>query len=148
MSSYASVQAFSDRVKTELPRLDALILNAGIGTRTFRVTEDNEETITTNVVSLSLLAFLLYPKLRDTATQYKTQTHLTVTASELYEIAKFQERDAPPGQLFAILNDKTKANMNDRYNVSKLLEIFVIKQMAVMFPLTDGGTIINCVAPG
>jgi len=148
MSSYASVQAFSDRVKAELPRLDVLIANAGIGTQTFRMTEDNEETITTNVVSLSLLAFLLHPKLRDTAVQHNTQTHITVTASELHEIAKFKERKAPDGQLFATLNDKTKANMGDRYNVSKLLEIFVIKQMAALSSLSSNNVIINCVAPG
>jgi len=148
MSSYASVQAFSDRVKAELPRLDVLIANAGIGTMTFRMTEDNEETITTNVVSLSLLAFLLHPKLRETAVQYNTQTHITVTASELYEVAKFKEREAPDGQLFATLNDKTKAHMSDRYNVSKLLEIFVVRQMAALSPLSSSNVIVNCVAPG
>jgi len=148
MSSYASVQAFSDRVKAELPRLDVLIANAGILTSKFRMTEDNEETITTNVVSLSLLAFLLHPKLRETAMQYNTQAHFTVTASELYEVAKFNERKAPAGQLFATLNNKSKANMRDRYNVSKLLEIFIIKQMAVLFPVSSSNVIVNCVAPG
>ncbi len=148
MSSYASVQAFSDRVNTELPRVDVLLANAGIGTLKFRVTEDNEETITTNVISMSLLAFLLYPKLRETANKYNTQTHFTVTASELYEVAKFKERKAPAGQLFATINDESKANMFDRYNVSKLLAIFVVKQIAALFPFSSGGVIVNCVAPG
>ena len=148
MSSYASVQAFADRAKTELPRLDVLIGNAGIGTRTFRMTEDNEETITTNVVSLFLLGFLLHPKLRETATEFKTQTYFTVTASELYQVAKFKEMKAPTGQLFATLNDRAKANMGDRYNVSKLMEIFMIKQMADMSPLSSSNVIVNCVAPG
>jgi NAD(P)-dependent dehydrogenase (short-subunit alcohol dehydrogenase family) len=67
LSSYNSVLAFADRVKADLPRLDVLIANAGLGTETFRMIEDNEETITTNVVSPSLLGFLLYPKLRGTA---------------------------------------------------------------------------------
>ncbi|KAK0511691.1 hypothetical protein JMJ35_006264 [Cladonia borealis] len=148
LSSYASVQAFSDRVKTELPRVDALLANAGILTWKFRVTEDNEESITTNVISMSLLAFLLYPKLRETADKYNTQTHFTVTGSELYEYAKFKERKAPAGQLFVTLNDETKANMSDRYNVSKLLAIFVVKQMAALCPVSSGGVIVNCVAPG
>lgn len=148
MSSYASVQAFSDRVKAELPRLDVLIGNAGLGTDKFRMTEDNEEMITTNVASLALLAFLLHPKLRETAMKYNTQTHFTVTASELYEVAKFKERKAPAGQLFATLNDKSKANMGDRYNISKLLAIFVIKQMAALSPLSSSQVIVNCVAPG
>jgi NAD(P)-dependent dehydrogenase (short-subunit alcohol dehydrogenase family) len=148
LSSYASVLAFADKVDAELPRLDALIANAGIGTRTFRMTEDNEETITTNVVSLSLLGFLLHSKLRETAAKFKTRTHFTVTASELYEVAKFKERKVPEGQIFATLNDKDKANMSERYDVSKLLEIFVIKQMAAMSPLSSSNVIVNCVAPG
>lgn len=148
MSSYVSVQVFSDRVKTELPRVDVFIANAGLGTRTFRMTEDNEETITTNVVSTSLLAFLLHPKLRETATKYSTQTHFTVVGSELYEVAKFKESKASAGQLFATLNDKSKANMFDRYNVSKLLVMFVVKQIALLSPISSSEVIVNCVAPG
>lgn len=148
MSSYDSVRAFSNRAKTELPRLDALIANAGVAQREFRMTEGNEETITTNVVSMSLLAFLLYPKLQETARSYNAQTHITVTASELYEVAKFSERSAPEGQLFQTLNNESKANMSDRYNVSKLLAIFVVKQMATMSPNNASGVIVNCVAPG
>ena len=148
LSSYASVQAFSDRVKAELPRVDVLIANAGLATLKFRITEDNEETITTNVVSMSLLAFLLHPKLRETAAKYNTETHFTVTGSELYEVAKFKERKAPAGELFATLNDESKASMFDRYNVSKLLAIFVVKQIAALSPTSSSGVIVNCVAPG
>jgi NAD(P)-dependent dehydrogenase (short-subunit alcohol dehydrogenase family) len=148
LSSYASIKAFSDKVTAVLPRVDALIANAGLATRKFRKTEDNEETITTNVVSMSLLAFLLHPKLRETATKYKTQTHFTVTGSELYEVAKFKESSAPAGQLFATLNDESMANMSDRYNVSKLLAIFVVKQIATLSPVNSSGVIVNCVAPG
>lgn len=148
LSSYASVQVFSDRAKAELPRVDIIIANAGLGTLKFRMTEDNEETITTNVVSMSLLAFLLHPKLRETAAKYNTQTHFSVVASELYEVAKFKERKAAAGQLFVTLNDKSKANMFDRYNVSKLLAIFVVKQVAVLSPISSSGVIVNCVAPG
>jgi NAD(P)-dependent dehydrogenase (short-subunit alcohol dehydrogenase family) len=96
LSSYASVQAFADRAKTELSRLDALIANAGVATRVFKLTEDNEETITTNVVSMALLASLLHPKLRETARRFETQTHITLVGSELYEVAKLKECNAPP----------------------------------------------------
>lgn len=39
MSSYASVKTFAERARSELPRLDALVGNAGISTSTFRITE-------------------------------------------------------------------------------------------------------------
>jgi len=148
LSSYKSVLAFADRAQTELPRLDVLLLNAGINTRHFCVTEDNEETITTNVISLALLACLLHPKLCATASSSGTPAHLTITASELYEVAKFTERAAPVGQLFATLNNERTAKMGDRYNVSKLLEIFVVKQLAALAPYASSKVIVNCVAPG
>jgi len=148
MSSYVSVLAFSDKVKAELPRLDAVLGNAGLRTTVFRETEDNEETITTNVVSLSLLSFLLHPILHKTALKYDTQSHFTVTASELYELANFKEHKGPTGQIFKTLADKNKSRMTDRYNVSKLLIIFVIKQMAAMSPISSSNVIVNCVAPG
>ena len=94
LSSYSSNTAFANRAKAELSRLDVLIANAGVGTTKFRRTEGNEETITTNVISLFLHAFLLFPRLHETAVKYNTQTHFTVTTSELYEVAKFKERKA------------------------------------------------------
>jgi NAD(P)-dependent dehydrogenase (short-subunit alcohol dehydrogenase family) len=150
LSSYASVQAFAERAKKELPRLDALLGNAGLSmlSGTFEITEDNEQTITTNVVSNLLLGFLLYPKLHETALKYGTETYFTITASELYEVAKFTERNVPDGQIFAALSDKSKANMKDRYNVSKLLEVIAVKKMAALTPLESGRVVINCVAPG
>ncbi|KAK9489037.1 hypothetical protein V1508DRAFT_332576, partial [Lipomyces doorenjongii] len=86
MGSYNSVIAFADRVRTELPRLDAIAANAGIGTLKFKLTEDNEETITTNVVSISLPASLVYPNFRATVLEFNTYTHFTVTGSELFEL--------------------------------------------------------------
>jgi NAD(P)-dependent dehydrogenase (short-subunit alcohol dehydrogenase family) len=148
MSSYASVQDFAEKAKIELPRLDVLYGNAGIATTTFKVAENNEETITTNVVSLFLLGFMLHPKLRKTALEHKTQTHFTITASALYEFVKFKERNVPEGQIFATINDKTKAVMSERYALSKLLEVFIVKQMAIESPLNDSNVIVNCVCPG
>lgn len=146
--SYASVQAFGERAQAELPRLDALLLNAGIGTRKFRMTEDNEETITTNVVSLALLGFMLHSKLSETGKNFNTTAHLSITASELYEDAKFKESQVPAGQIFTTLNDEHRSIMGDRYNVSKLIEIFLVKQMAGMSPVGSSKVAINCVAPG
>ncbi|KAK1750355.1 hypothetical protein QBC47DRAFT_393959 [Echria macrotheca] len=147
MASYASVQAFADKVNSELPRLDAIVLNAGVIRRTFHLAEDNEETITTNVVSLALLAFLIHPKLRETHAKFGVTTHLTVTGSELYESASFRERKAPPGKLFERLADKNTLSM-DRYDTSKLLVLFFIREFATLYPVDSTGVVINIVAPG
>jgi hypothetical protein len=104
--------------------------------------------VTTNVVSLALLAFLLHPKLRSTARDQNAETHLTITASELYEAARFKERKAPEGKIFATLNDPKTAVMMDRYNVTKLIEVLLVKQMGQMSPVSESGVVVNCVAPG
>lgn len=146
MSSYDSVTKFSDKVKIELPRLDAVLACAGVMVTKFRQTEGNEESITTNVISFSLLACLLFPKLRETAAQFKVQTHITVPGSELFELAKLKERHND--KLFAALSDESKANMGDRYNVTKLLVVFVVRQMASMAPLESNNVIVNTISPG
>jgi len=64
------------------------------------------------------------------------------------EVAKFKELSAPQGQLFTALADEKKSDMSDRYNISKLLGMFVVRQLADMAPFTSSGVIVNCVAPG
>ena len=46
LASYESVKQFAKKANG-LRRLDAIVENAGIATRNFRVSEDNESTITT-----------------------------------------------------------------------------------------------------
>jgi NAD(P)-dependent dehydrogenase (short-subunit alcohol dehydrogenase family) len=148
LGSYASVVKFSERVKSQLERLDVLVANAGVHTTNFRKVEGDEETIVTNVISAALLALLVHPKLRETAARFRTQTHITFTGSELYEVAKFKERHDPSGQIFATLGDEEKSAMGDRYNVSKLLLLFVLKRMSELSPLESSNVIVNVVAPG
>ena len=83
LSSYASVQEFAARVDKELDRVDVVCENAGIATGIFHLTERDESTITTNVVSTFLLAFLLLPKLKETAERFGTRPTLTITSSEV-----------------------------------------------------------------
>ncbi|KAL8801948.1 MAG: hypothetical protein Q9182_004129 [Xanthomendoza sp. 2 TL-2023] len=167
LSSYASVKDFAARAEKELERLDVLCLNAGIATGTLRITEKDESTITTNLVSTFLLAFLLLTKLKSTAQQYHTQPVLTVVSSEAvryfppisppliislrypspsntqnscideaqHAFATFPERSSP--QIFATLSDPQKANMAERYFVSKLLAIFVVREMASRLTLSS-----------
>jgi NAD(P)-dependent dehydrogenase (short-subunit alcohol dehydrogenase family) len=148
LGSYASVVEFSERVKSQLERLDVLVANAGMQTMRFQKVEGDEETIVTNVISTALLALLVHPKLQETAFRFNIQTHITFTGSELYEVAKFKERRDPSGQIFATLADEKKSAMGDRYNVSKLLLLLVLKRMSKISPLESSNVIVNVVAPG
>ncbi|PIB00868.1 Retinol dehydrogenase 13 [Cercospora beticola] len=145
LTSYDSVQEFAARIDEELDRLDVLCANAGIATGTFRIAEQDESTITTNVVSTFLLAFLLLPKLKTTAERYNVLTTLTFTSSEVHEFTDFR---APEEEdILTALSDPVKANMGERYFVSKLLQVFTTREMAARvgdsYPV-----VINCLNPG
>ena len=112
LASYESVKDFARKVQT-LDRLDALVENAGIATTKYSVLEDNESTITTNVVSTFLLALLLLPKLRESGQKFNITPHLVIVCSEVHAWTPFTERNSI--NIFETLNNKETANMADRY---------------------------------
>ncbi|ETN44695.1 uncharacterized protein HMPREF1541_10365 [Cyphellophora europaea CBS 101466] len=152
LADYDSVKAFAARAHRELQRLDALIENAGVANFEWSWAMDNELMLTVNVVSTFLLAFLLLPKLRDTATRFQTTAHLTVVSSDGHFLVDFPEKDAPEG-IFNALNDKSKTRTQDRYPVTKLMEVFVVRELAARqeqraAAVGKPDVVINCVNPG
>lgn len=91
LGSYASVDAFAKRA-SGLERLDIVVNNAGILTHDFKMAEDNESTITVNVVSAALLSLLLLPKLRETSVRLHKEVVLTFTGSFDHFITDFPEQ--------------------------------------------------------
>lgn len=147
LQSYKSVKEFAERA-TKLKRLDVLLENAGIATDKFKLAEENESTITTNVVSTFLLGLLLLPKLKETAKVYNTTPYLTIVSSEVHYFTKMEERKSP--SIFEALNDPKKGRMSDRYNVSKLLEVFAVRQIVADYcpDANKYPVIINYINPG
>jgi hypothetical protein len=96
--------------------------------------EADESTITVNVVSTVLLALAMLP-------------NLTITSSEVRFWAKFPEKSAEEGKIFETLNDEKTARMADRYNVSKLLEVFAVREMGERTG-SEPSVVVNCVNPG
>ena len=130
LSSYASVKEFIARAQS-LERLDVVIENAGVMVTTnWSIAEENEMSITTNVVSTFLLGVGLLPKLRETATRIrpKRTPRLVVVSSEVHELASFKEREGE--SIFETLSDEQSSNLGDRYNVSKLLEVYFCRELA------------------
>lgn len=147
LASYDSVKAFAKQVET-LPRVDAVVENAGIATWDFKLAEGHESTMTVNVISTFLLALLILPKLRETAARFNTRPYLVIVTSEVHHWTDMPERKS--AEIFKALDDKDGANMSDRYNVSKLLEILVVREMldSVIEDKDSYPVIINTVNPG
>lgn len=147
MSSYKSVLDFASRAEKELERLDIALLNAGISAGKFEMFEQNESTITVNVVSTFLLALALLPKLKATSAKFDMRPTLTVVSSDVHLVTQFKEKDVPEGQIFAKLNEPTD-DMQERYFVSKMMEVLVVRAWAERKPASQILVTINFVNPG
>ncbi|KAI9880399.1 MAG: hypothetical protein M1830_003439 [Pleopsidium flavum] len=145
LSKYESVKRFAKKAEG-LKRLDAVVENAGIVTIQYEVFEDNESTITVNVISTMLLALLILPKLRETARDHHVVPRLTIVTSEVHALAKFPEREKD--NIFDTVNEKATAIMSDRYNLSKLLEVFAVRELASKTSQSEPEVAINMLNPG
>ena len=143
LSSYESVKAFAERA-SKLPRLDVLLENAGIASSEFQLFESHESTITVNVISTFLLALLLLPKLKEVATKFNVQPRIAVISSEVHAWTKLEQRKQPV--IFEALDKNVKGAMDDRYPVSKLLEVLVIREIASN--IAKSGVIMSATNPG
>ncbi|KAI9842048.1 MAG: hypothetical protein M1838_003308 [Thelocarpon superellum] len=126
LSSYESVMSFAAKVQG-LPRLDAVVENAGISVDKYQVLEDNESTITVNVVSTFLLALLMLPKLRESASRFNFVPRLTIVTSDMHQVASFPERHSE--NIFDAINNPAAPDMSGRYPLSKLLEIYIVREL-------------------
>lgn len=144
LASYESVLAFGDRV-AKLPRLDAAILNAALATRNFELAEGYERTITVNVIGTLLLGLLLLPLLKATRQNVPSvHPRLSFVVSEVHAWAELPERNAE--HILRALSDPSTAKMNDRYPVSKLLEVLLVQELAGR--VRGSEVIINMINPG
>ena len=111
LTSYESVKQFAKRAES-LKRVDVLLENAGMTTKYFSMAEQDELTITTNVVSTFLLGLLLLPKLQETSSKFNILPRLVVVTSDLHFTTSFNERKSR--SIFEELSNKETANMADR----------------------------------
>ena len=126
LASYQSVLSFAERVRTELPRLDAFIANAGMELQELRTAEDLEMHLTVNVVSTFLCAIAILPKLRETAKARGVETTLTFCGSMYHIFGPDNEFDAgvpDDVDMFDALStsDPKKTDIIWRYALSKLM---------------------------
>ena len=144
LSNYESVTAFSQKCAT-LPRLDFVILNAGVFKTTMEMNKatGHEEVLQVNYLSTALLAFQLLPIMAQKASPSKPGT-LTIVGSETAEWAAFKEQAHDP--ILPAFNDPKYFDLQDRYYTSKLLAEFFLVQLH--HSVSSSKVIINVVNPG
>jgi NAD(P)-dependent dehydrogenase (short-subunit alcohol dehydrogenase family) len=117
---YDSIQAFARRAAAKLPRIDIVILNAGLMRLGFSTVKStgHQETIQVNYLSTVLLAIVLLPILK-TRSPPGQPAHLTIVGAALALNAKFPNKDANP--LLPSFDDPKTFNAQEHYHSSKLL---------------------------
>ena len=151
LASFASTKAFGYRVNTELDQLDIAVLNAAVSKSQFGLTADGwEETLQVNTLSTALLALLLLPKMQQSA-QPDWTPRISVVTSRAHMIVNANSPwlDAP--SILQELNQPGNyGKYSERYAVSKLLMIYVTRQIAKLATKPDGkpSVIVNHLCPG
>ncbi|KAI0485402.1 NAD(P)-binding protein [Xylaria cf. heliscus] len=129
MDSYESIKALASSA-SELPRLDGVLANAGLMTAQFGLSEGNERNINVNVISTFLLYLLLLPKMRESHSQTGNVPRFTIPNSALHYMAPLDELKPGNRKIMDRLNDRDTSQMAGRYNLSKLLVIYAVREFA------------------
>lgn len=147
MDSHDSVKAFTERASL-LPRLDGVLANAGIMTSQFTLSEGSEKTLTVNVINTFLLFFLLLPTMRRSEQQTGIPCRFVIPNSALHYMAPLAELEVKNTTILDRLNDSKQADMGGRYPLSKLLVLYVVREIAERTKSsTKGRFIINTPNP-
>ena len=162
MDDFSSIAAFAAKISSSIPRLDTAILNAGVDLKDFTLASGYETTLTVNVLGTFLLALLLLPKLRDTASQYNILPRIAIVGSAVHFWANPKSLTSIPASesVFKTLSDEKwsvaqgNAPMKGeaRYFLSKLLVMLCVVRLAQL--ISDGEEqgrpliVVNNVAPG
>ncbi|KAL2853592.1 hypothetical protein BJX68DRAFT_265060 [Aspergillus pseudodeflectus] len=167
LESFDSVRSFVAKVKRyvyeEDGSLDSAVMNAGLASVHWGNTVDGwERSLQVNVLSTTWLALELVPLLLKSRGKSASEEepdwkpHLTILASDIHKSAHFTERDSE--NILAALNDHETwvksqglAGPTERYAVTKLLDIYITREIARLVPRGENGdpaVIVNCVAPG
>ncbi|KAK4945554.1 hypothetical protein LTR10_015173 [Elasticomyces elasticus] len=145
LSNTDSTLSFANRVKHDLPRIDVLVENAGLGAQKWSVVEGFEQSIQVNVINTLLLALSLLPKLKDTAVKYpESSPHLVLVSSDALRMTKFKQINDP--DIYQSLNIEKDFNGLEWYCISKLLDVLFVRELVdrvdfdrVVFDLVNPG---------
>jgi len=136
MLDYASIQAFADRVRTDIDRLDYAILNAGVMQNSFAKSPYGwENTLQVNMLSTTLLALCLLPKLKANTLPGFTPVLEVIGSGMQFLVSKLSapEADNPSQDLLQVYNmEKNFDGIGGQYAISKLFLMYAYAHLSAM----------------
>ncbi|KAI1174425.1 short-chain dehydrogenase/reductase [Nemania sp. FL0916] len=130
MSSYTSIEKFAKQVSDKYPVIHAAVLNAGVAPPSHKLSKEGwEMSIQVNVISTAYLAILLLPKLRESGKAIGSPAHLEFVASSGHgDVTPESVTDSQ--SILKKVNDPSTFKFTSQYQISKLLEMWVMKNIA------------------
>ncbi|KAJ7452842.1 hypothetical protein FB451DRAFT_1145123 [Mycena latifolia] len=144
----SSVAAFATKILAEVPTLNILLLNAGIGTLAWQTTPETntEQMFQINYLSNAILSVRLLPLLRRSAETSRSPSHLTVVGSRAQTQHSYVKHPIPETTpMFAFLNDRANYRIQ-RYADSKVLVSMWLRELAER--VDPSVVTVNNVCPG
>lgn len=156
MSSFESVRAFVKMLEKEIGNsgLDVAVLNAGIAAPSYEINESTgwETALQINVLSTTLLAILLMPILKRTASKTQQPSQLTLTGSSGHTYVTTSQIQLPPGKmLLETINSPEFFELEKSYCVIKLLTMYIMQGLIDDYSKNVAGETdvwINVTCPG
>ncbi|KAL1851336.1 hypothetical protein Daus18300_012582 [Diaporthe australafricana] len=150
MESYDSVREFAARCASEeLPRIDVVILNAGLMAPAYTAVAatGHELTLQVNYLSTVLLALLLVPVLRAKKEAGASRPPvLSIVGSDAHYTAPLNGAAAEEGPVLARVDDPKGFSQFPAYTNSKLLLALFVARLAEL--VEPGDVLINLSNPG
>ncbi|KAI1131134.1 retinol dehydrogenase 12 [Nemania abortiva] len=144
MNSYDSIAAFAEQCKS-LPRIDMVILNAGLVSGEFFTTAKDtghEYSLQVNYVSTALLTILLLPILKSKRVAGAKAPVLSIVTSDTAYWAAVEKQ----GPVLTQLDKPEKYAPMPWYQTTKLLQQFFVSKLAAEIDSRD--VTVNMVNPG
>ena len=149
MDDYISIQSFAKAVKAELPIVDHLLLNAGIGLLKHETSPyGHEHIMQVNYLSNVLLIVELLPHLEASAAKTGSPSRITWVGSRRHTQSTLSGK-APiqPGEfVIGHMDDPKNFFAFQKYNDTKLLCVFFMYELAPR--LDRNKVILNMLCPG
>jgi NAD(P)-dependent dehydrogenase (short-subunit alcohol dehydrogenase family) len=146
MMSFDSIDEFVKKVNNGFEKVDIAVLNAGVAVSAYNLSVHGwEAALQVNALSTAYLAILLLPRLRDTAASTRRPSMLELVASTGHLDVK-AESVTPTGSqgVLTVVNDKAHFSILKQYQISKLLEMWVVQQIAARTSPLETVVVASC----
>ncbi|KIK78914.1 hypothetical protein PAXRUDRAFT_834361 [Paxillus rubicundulus Ve08.2h10] len=149
LSNFENVRAFVDKFAAEGDdQLNVLIASAGVFCADYTQTQDGWDVILqVNYLSTALLSLLLLPYLVKSSSTDSPSRLVLVSSDGHYLGSSIFKKAGAWSYILDTINDKEFGSSVVRYNVSKLLEVIFVRELAARLP--DPTPVVACtVNPG